>query len=112
MPQGRRRGDGDFDIGGTVYPTGHEPDRCDGLAGVVVTITGKDGKDVTFTTTASGNFSHNSLFGFGAIPTPYTAKVTRNGKDRVMVAPQTNGDCNACHSQNGDKGAPGRILVP
>ena len=101
-----------FDIGGTVYPTAHEPDDCNGLAGVVVTITGKDGKAVTFTTTSSGNFSHNSLFGFAAIPTPYTAKVTRNGKDRVMVTPQTNGDCNSCHTQNGDQAAPGRILAP
>jgi len=25
---------------------------------------------------------------------------------------QTNGDCNACHSAEGEQGAPGRIVLP
>ena len=101
-----------FDVAGTVYPTAHEPDDCVGLTGATVIITGKDGKDVTFPVSANGNFSHNSLFGFGAIPTPYTAKVTFNGKTREMVAPQTNGDCNSCHTEAGTQAAPGRIMAP
>ena len=40
------------------------------------------------------------------------AKVVVNGIERAMVTPQTLGDCNACHTQNGLQGAPGRIIVP
>jgi hypothetical protein len=31
-----------------------------------------------------------------------------------MVAPidEADGDCNTCHSQDGEQGAPGRILLP
>jgi len=48
----------------------------------------------------------------GAVAMPYTAKVKYNGLERVMVASQTTGDCNSCHTQAGTKGAPGRILLP
>jgi hypothetical protein len=34
------------------------------------------------------------------------------GKTRAMVAPQTNGDCNSCHTENGANKAPGRVLLP
>ena len=43
---------------------------------------------------------------------PYRAKVVVGGRERVMLTPQTNGDCNACHTQAGAEGAPGRIIVP
>ena len=29
-----------------------------------------------------------------------------------MVAAQSNGSCNGCHTQNGANGAPGRITLP
>jgi mono/diheme cytochrome c family protein len=48
----------------------------------------------------------------GTVRQPFTAKVVVGGKERVMVGPQTLGDCNACHTQNGLQGAPGRIIVP
>ena len=31
---------------------------------------------------------------------------------RMMVASQTAGNCNSCHTQNGANGAPGRIMAP
>jgi hypothetical protein len=43
---------------------------------------------------------------------PYKAKVTYMGRERAMVAAQTSGDCNSCHTQNGANSAPGRILLP
>ena len=46
------------------------------------------------------------------IQLPYTARVVANGKVSAMTTPQTNGDCNSCHTQRGDNVAPGRILLP
>ena len=104
-------GDGPrFAIAGTVYPTGHEPDRCNssvGTQGAQIVIIGADGKMVTLTPNGVGNFSSNT-----AIKTPYQAKVTYQGRERLMIASQTSGDCNSCHTQNGANGAPGRITVP
>ena len=99
-----------FSIAGTVYPTGHEPDRCNsaiGTAGASVVIIGADGKMTTLTPNAVGNFSSNT-----AIKTPYQAKVTYQGRERLMMTPQSSGDCNSCHTQNGSMSAPGRITVP
>jgi hypothetical protein len=33
-------------------------------------------------------------------------------KERAMVAAQTTGICNSCHTQDGTNLAPGRITVP
>lgn len=105
------RGEGpSFSIAGTVYPTGHEPDRCNstvGTAGARIVIIGADGKMVTLTPNSVGNFSSNT-----AIKTPYQAKVTYQGRERSMLSMQTSGDCNSCHTQNGSNSAPGRITVP
>jgi hypothetical protein len=95
-----------FGVAGTVYPTAHEPDLCYGESGISVVVTDANGNVVTMTTNGSGNFSH------GSIATPYTAKVVANGKERAMASPQTSGDCNSCHTENGANGAPGRIIAP
>jgi hypothetical protein len=99
-----------FSIAGTVYPTGHEPDRCNssvGTDGARIVIIGADGQMVTLTPNAVGNFSSNA-----AVKTPFQAKVTYQGRERLMLTPQTSGDCNSCHTQNGTTAAPGRITVP
>jgi hypothetical protein len=99
-----------FALAGTVYPTAHEPDQCNGasgVAGVAIVVTGADGKTVTLTPNAAGNFSSNAT-----VATPYQAKVTYMGRERLMVAAQTSGDCNSCHTQSGANAAPGRILLP
>lgn len=101
-----------FDVSGTVYPTAHEPIDCNGTNAASVVITDSAGKDHTLTVNAAGNFYNYDYLGFGAIPTPYTAKVVGNGKTRAMIASQTNGDCNACHTDTGAQGAPGRIILP
>ena len=99
-----------FALGGTVYPTAHEPDSCNGgpLAAMSrVVITGADGNAVTLTPNSSGNFSYT-----GALVMPYTAKVTYMGRERAMIAKQMSGDCNSCHTEMGTMMAPGRIMLP
>jgi len=97
-------------IAGTVFPTAHEPDLCNGgnvTTGARVVIKGANGQTVTLTPNAAGNFQYE-----GALAKPYTAKVTYMGRERIMLASQTSGDCNSCHTQAGAMNAPGRILLP
>jgi hypothetical protein len=97
-------------IAGTIYPTAHEPDLCygaDGANGAEVVITGADGRVITLIPNGTGNFSYA-----GAVAFPFHAKVVYMGRERVMAAAQTSGDCNICHTQAGAMSAPGRILLP
>ena len=97
-------------IGGTVYPTAHEPDLCNGANGANgarVVLTGEDGQTLTLTPHVSGNFDSRTQ-----VALPYRAKVTYMGRERAMAAMQTSGDCNSCHTQTGANSAPGRILLP
>jgi hypothetical protein len=97
-----------FTIAGTVYPTLHETGLCYGInGGAQVVIEPLCGTPITLDVNSAGNFYY-----MGTVRSPFTAKVVVNGKERVMVAPQTYGDCNSCHTQNGLQGAPGRIIVP
>lgn len=108
-------------LGGTVFPSAHEPDDCiskitDAPASVVVV----DGAGKTYTlpvSPASGNF-YLKKTDAPAFKAPYKTKVVKAGKERVMSTEQSNGDCNACHTQDGalvppaTLKAPGRILSP
>ena len=97
-----------FTIAGTVYPTVHETGYCYGInGGAQVVITPVCGTPITLEVNSAGNFYYT-----GTVRQPFTAKVVVNGKERLMVTPQTYGDCNSCHTQNGLQGAPGRIIVP
>lgn len=101
-------------LAGTVYITGHEPDKClggpaPGSPAAVVEITDATKKVHMLTVNAAGNFLLRQA---AQIPLPYTAKVIWNGKERSMVAAQMNTDCNSCHDQGGKNGAPGRIALP
>lgn len=104
-----------FAIAGTLYPTAHEPDLCDGVNGTTgaqIVIVGADKKTVTVKPNSAGNFYYE-----GTIATPYQAKIVYMGRERAMIEPQTSGDCNSCHTQNGSMPsgalkAPGRVLLP
>jgi len=97
-----------FTISGTVYPTGHEPDRCNGFSGAAqIVITGADGKSTTLTPNTAGNF-----YSTATIAKPFQAKVVYQGRERAMGGAQTSGDCNSCHTQSGTMSAPGRIVLP
>jgi hypothetical protein len=98
-----------FAVAGTVYPTGHEPDDCNGAgnASAVVVITDANGQAHELSVNQAGNFTLS-----GTLALPYTAKVVVGGASRAMGASQSTGDCNSCHTQSGSNGAPGRIVVP
>lgn len=105
-----QQGGPSFNVGGTVYPTGHEPDDCNGSAagGAVVTVTDRNGATASFTvSSASGNFHGTASLAF-----PITAKVTFQGRTRSMGTAVPTGDCNSCHTQTGASSAPGRITLP
>ncbi len=58
--------------------------------------------------TGGGNFNAR----WTTLAMPYRAKVVVGDSERVMLTPQTSGDCNACHTQSGAQGARGRIILP
>lgn len=96
-----------FTLAGTVYPTLHEPDGCNGTgSNLSVVIVDATGKSHTIPVNAAGNFIRMT-----SIPMPYTARVVNGARVREMKTPQTDGDCNGCHSELGAR-APGRILAP
>jgi mono/diheme cytochrome c family protein len=99
-----------FLFSGTIYPTAHEPDDCNGVGGPTIEITDANGIVYTATARASGNFYK------GGDPAnlawPITTRVLYEGKVFPMLTPITTGDCNACHTQDGKEGAPGRIILP
>jgi hypothetical protein len=98
-------------IAGTVFPTLHEPDDCNGVngttAGMTVVITDANNQSITINVNSAGNF-----FSQQTIAMPFHAKVVSGGKSRSMVAAQTTGDCNSCHTVQGTNSAPGRIQAP
>lgn len=105
-------------VAGTVYPLGHETDKCFGIDGtspdfsdVKVEIKDANGQVYTLKIYPTGNFGMEKA-GFAY---PYTAKVVSSKGERVMNEAQEIGDCNLCHTAagggNGSK-APGRIVMP
>lgn len=103
-----REGDApQFTIAGTVYATGHEPAECNGTSQAQVVITDKNGQSITLVPNSAGNF-----YGAAPLAFPITAKVVAGGRERAMQTPQSSGDCNSCHTQDGTMMAPGRVTLP
>lgn len=97
-------------LGGTVYPTLHEPDLCYGAgnSGAVVVVDDASGRQWRLPVNETGNFALH-----GEQPTfPIRAKVVVGDTERVMQGAQDSGDCNGCHTADGAHGAPGRIVLP
>jgi hypothetical protein len=105
-----------YAVAGTVYPTLHEPDECNGVGGamseagvaeVAVVITDSSGRQLPpIAVNKVGNFYLVDVL------KPFNVKVVSKGKENKMVMQAPHGDCNACHTQTGAEGAPGRIMVP
>lgn len=112
-PQGERELGRQYWFAGTAFPGRNERDGC--LAspptGVTVQILDADG-GVRLTMpvrTTSGNF-YDAALRTAPAWLPYTARIVRNGQVvGTMRTPQMNGDCNVCHTERGEQGAPGRI---
>jgi hypothetical protein len=101
-----------FSVAGTVYRTAHEPDRCYGIpvaTGAKIVITDANGVEHPPVPVVSGGNFGVILSGLAL---PYRAKLVVGDAQRVMQTPQSNGDCNACHTQAGTQGARGRIILP
>jgi hypothetical protein len=97
-----------YTVAGTVYPTAHEPNDCNGVTGgLTVVVTDANGVVRNINVNNAGNFSLS-----GQVKPPFKVKVTNGAKERVMVGPLTAGDCNSCHTVTGVNGAPGRVMAP
>jgi cytochrome c553 len=105
-----RKGAPSYSAAGTVYPTAHEPDDCNGQGGATIEITDASGTVYRTTANAAGNFYLSDIR--NPIKMPYTVKVTSGTKTSVMKTPATSGDCNTCHTESGASKAPGRIYLP
>ncbi len=98
-------------IAGTVYETLHEVDKCYGTqVPAYVVVKDATGRSVTLTTGATGNFTLST--NVAPLVYPISVKVVRNGKENPMLGSPPHGDCNACHTESGKNGAPGRIVLP
>jgi hypothetical protein len=97
-------------IAGTVYPSLHEEDDCDGTrGGLKVVVTDATGRSLTLAVNNAGNFYTNQSVTF-----PIHAKVVNaaTGAETAMTDAQSSGDCNGCHTATGASSAPGRITAP
>jgi mono/diheme cytochrome c family protein len=106
----QQQGGPNLRIAGTLYPTLHEPNDCNGSApppALTVVITDKNGRVTRIPVNAAGNFSTRTR-----VTPPYKAAVTDGTKTRAMVGSVTAGDCNSCHTDPGANGAPGRVMAP
>lgn len=102
------RGGPAYVVAGTVYPTAHEPNDCNGAPGpITVEITDANGAVTTLQANSVGNF-----YSRAKVAAPFHVKVKSGTKERAMSASLTAGDCNSCHTEQGVNGAPGRVMAP
>ena len=102
------RGGPAYTIAGSVYPTAHEPNDCNGLNGAVtVVVTDANGVVTNVTTNSVGNF-----FSRADIVAPFRVKLVNGAKVGAMAGALTAGDCNSCLTLAGVNGAPGRVMAP
>ncbi len=103
---------------GTVFPNYHEGDDCEDPPppdGRVEIVDSRGVVALTLVPNSVGNFYSTSTN--AGLPVPYTAQLVANGLARAMTTPQTIGDCNECHTEQGTTistgpDAPGRLLWP
>jgi hypothetical protein len=103
------RGGPAYTVAGTVYPTAHEPNDCNGVnaGGVTVVVTDANGVVTNIAVNTVGNFNSRVK-----IAAPFHVKVTNGAKVRAMAGALTAGDCDSCHTAAGVNGAPGRVMAP
>jgi len=99
-------------IAGTVYPSLHEPNDCNGSVSppaLTVTITDSKARVLSLPVNAAGNFQIEHT---AKLTPPFKASVSNGTKTTAMTGSVTSGDCNSCHTVAGANGAPGRIMGP
>ena len=98
---------------GTVFGEPHAKDLCIAPPvsdGQIEILDNTGAVAATLTANGYGNFFLASTT--NSVALPYTARVVGNGRTATMITPQTTGDCNTCHTEQGLQGAPGRIYWP
>ena len=109
----QRAPDKAYPFSGTVFPSLHEKNLCNARppANTRVEIVDRNGAVALtlYPSSTSGNF-HSSLY--ASVALPYTARVVTPTGTATMTTPQTSGDCNSCHTEQGTNGASGRISWP
>jgi hypothetical protein len=102
------RGEGpDFTLAGTVMGDWDDPTDCNGIAGVTVHVTDANGGEHTLTTNSAGNFYTTEH-----LLAPIAVVLEQDGRTREMQLHPDETDCMSCHTQDGEEGAPGRIVAP
>ena len=100
-----------YTIAGTLYETPHEPDGCYGANpdGALIHVVDARGTELDLQPNHAGNFMTRTSLSF-----PLKVAVAYQGKTREMEGPveRADGDCNLCHTETGQKDAPGRIALP
>lgn len=104
----------EYFFAGTVFPAFHEQDLCNAPppANARIEILDDSTGAVTLTLMpdAAGNFT--SLQSSPGVPLPYRARLVSGGVAREMTRPQTSGDCNGCHTEQGTHVAPETVDAP
>jgi hypothetical protein len=104
-----------FLVAGTVYPSLHEPDFCEGTsaAGAEVVVTDALARTLVAPVNDAGNFFlvHPDDDPAPLLP-PFEARIRFHDREQVVVHESADGDCNRCHSAAGAEDAPGRITLP
>lgn len=98
---------------GTVFPSFHEQDLCNSPppAEARIEILDESGAiALVLLPNEAGNFTSNAVV--PGLPLPYRAQLVANGLVRAMTTLQQDGDCNGCHTEQGDSDAPGRLVWP
>ncbi len=93
-----------WSAGGTVFKD-KSAKPSEGLPGAVITLTDEDGKEVTLTSNAAGNF-----YTLEKLAGALRVSLTYQGRTIRMPTPAPAGSCNFCHQPGGD--AMGRIYPP
>jgi hypothetical protein len=95
---------------GTAYPALHEKDNCNARPTGTVTVEILDSNDAVVEVIPVSPLSGNFASARTGASVAYRARVKVDGAvTSAMASLQTNGDCNACHTEQGTNGAPGRV---
>lgn len=115
-PGGTAGSENELSIAGTVYPTAHDPNDCNGASGATVAGLGVvivDANGVTWPTLSVNGVGNFFMYAADGVPAkPYAAKIVSSTGERAMGQHQSVGGCNSCHTVDGVNGAPGRIVAP
>lgn len=98
-------------VAGTIFVDLHEPDDCYGVDGLGVAVALLDDSGVEFAPRLQVNRAGN-FYTSKAMPPTYRVKIIAGGRESVMMAQVSDGDCNSCHAAAGVAGTRGRLMKP